>query len=596
MRYVLILFFCANVGSSKAQVFFKTIIRQRPVVSGESFQVQYVLQEADKVGNFKAPAFTHFRFVSGPNQYSGSATTMHGAKPVKNFVYTLEALKPGRFIIPGAIAMVNGKMMTSNDVVAEVISKEKAANLYNKNISAVNSDYFLKSDEDPYEKIRQNLFVKVLVDKKNCFVGEPVLATFKLYSRLESKSDIVKNPGFYGFTVFDMVNLADKQVVTEKMNGKTYDVHTIRKVQLYPLQAGIFTIDAMEVKNKVEFSKSAVNRKTEQEVVEGVLGNNDKETMEEGTDVFETSISTVPIAINVNPVPVKNQPPDYNGATGRFTIAASLAKNNLSKNEEGLLEITISGKGNFIQLSAPSIQWPAGTEPLEPGVKDNFDKTTSPLTGSRTFYYPFVCTVAGTYQIPQVNFSFFDTDSNKFKTIITKNIDVLVINEEKKQLVAAEQKISIAEKSENAARKAGIIVVLLVLVILLYWIFRKKETEKPAPAPAITVRPSIENLLEPAYAAISSEGNQFYSTLRSIIWKYVAGQFFLSGSEMNKHTLRTKMKEAGLLPSTTNPFILLLEQCETGIFTDVLENNKEILLQQAEKLLKEIDSYLFQQA
>ena len=110
-----------------------------------------------------------------------------------------------------------------------------------------------------------------------------------MYSRLESKSDIVKNPGFYGFTVHDMVNLADKQVSTEKVNGKFFDVHTIRKVQLYPLQAGVFTIDAMEVKNKVEFSRSIVNKKTEQEIIEGILGNDEADEKKEDADEFESS-------------------------------------------------------------------------------------------------------------------------------------------------------------------------------------------------------------------------------------------------------------------------------------------------------------------
>ena len=123
------------------------------------------------------------------------------------------------------------------------------------------------------------------MDQQTCYVGEPVEATFKLYSRLESKSDIVKNPGFYGFTVYDMVNLADKQVTTENVKGKLFDVHTIRKVQLYPLQAGVFTIDAMEVKNRVEFSRSTVNKKTEQEIVEGVLGNNDNKHREKNRNI-----------------------------------------------------------------------------------------------------------------------------------------------------------------------------------------------------------------------------------------------------------------------------------------------------------------------
>ena len=94
-----------------------------------------------------------------------------------------------------------------------------------------------------------------MVDKRTCFIGEPVTATFKLYSRLESRSDIVKNPGFYGFTVQDMIGLEDNIVTTEIINGKKFDVHTVRKVQLYPLQAGSFTIDPMEIENKVRFSK-----------------------------------------------------------------------------------------------------------------------------------------------------------------------------------------------------------------------------------------------------------------------------------------------------------------------------------------------------
>ena len=84
----------------------------------------------------------------------------------------------------------------------------------------------------------------------------PSRLTFKLYSRLESKSDIVKNPGFYGFTVQDMINLDDRLTAVENINGKNFDVHIVRKdCELYPLRPGIFNIDAMEVQNRVEFSK-----------------------------------------------------------------------------------------------------------------------------------------------------------------------------------------------------------------------------------------------------------------------------------------------------------------------------------------------------
>ena len=113
--------------------------------------------------------------------------------------------------------------------------------------------------------------------------------------------------------------------------------------------------------------------------------------------------------------------------------------------------------------------------------------------------------------------------------------------------VVEEHKNSIAEKSEKAARNAGIIVVSAgIRLILLYWIFRKKEPEKLATnSAAITEQPSVESLLEPAYAVIARRRQQFYSILHNIIWKFVSrSNFNLSGSEMNKQILADKMKEA----------------------------------------------------
>lgn len=577
--------------TGQAQVSFKSIVPQLPVVAGESFQVQYIIEDGEKAINVRPPVFTNFRFVAGPSIYTGSVSTSDGIKPLKNSVYTLEAIRPGKFIIPGATTIVNGKLIRSNEAVVEVISKEEGARRFDKENSINSSDYFLRPGENVYEKIKQNLFIRIMVDKKNCYTGEPVLATFKLYSRLESKSDIVKNPGFYGFTVYDMMNLADKEVTTEKVNGKTFDVHTIRKVQLYPLQAGVFVIDAMQVKNKVEFSRSAVNKKTEQEIAEGVFGNNDNEIPAEGTEVFETDISTEPVTITVKPAPEKNKPETFAGATGRFEVKAALVSNTLAKNEQGFLEIVIDGKGNFIQITAPVVQWPSGMEGFDPTVKDELDKTKSPLTGRRIFRYPFVCASPGSYKILPLNFSFFNTDSNKYKTISTNTVEVSVSNEEKKNLVVAEHKTSIAEKSEQSARIAGGIVTALVLFVLAYWIFIRKEPVVPVPVKQETALPSAEDLIAPVNAVMKEEGSLFYSTLHTVLWEFAGRNFGLSGSEMNKQSLAVKMKEKGFDRSLTERLQHVLGQCEAGVFTTAsLEEEKQTILNEAKEILKSISS------
>ncbi len=575
----------------KAQVVFKTIVPQHPVISGESFQVQYIIEDAEKPGSFRAPLFGNFRVVTGPNIYTGTVASGKGRVSLRNTVYTLVGLKTGMFVIPGATATVDGKMMKSNDVVVEVIPEEEANKRLGKEPRVGNSAYFLEPGEDAYEKIRQNLFLKVMVDKKNCFVGEPVLATFKLYSRLESRSDIVKNPGFYGFTVYDMINLADKQSAIEKVNGNSFDVHTIRKVQLYPLQAGVFTIDAMEIKNNVEFSKSVVNQKTEQEITEGVLNNNDPGSAGENTQTFETDIRTDPVVINVKPVPVKNKPAGFNGATGMFRMKALIEKNKLAKNEEGVFEISISGKGNFIQLSAPTVQWPAGIEAFEPVVRDSLDKTTSPLGGTRVFRYAFVSARPGEYMIPPVSFSFYNPDSGGFKTITTPPLKVSIgSNENIIPSGAKTADVKNADKGKNFWLIGGI--AGLFTLCGSVWFYRSRQRrsgkipiESVAPASGL----SVEETLAPVFLWEKASGQNFYSSLHQAVWNFFGYHFNLSGSQMNKENLNTIMKKIQIPQNLIEETGHILKVCEAGMFTAVnVGADKGRFLEDAKRVLEKI--------
>jgi hypothetical protein len=386
-----------------------------------------------------------------------------------------------------------------------------------------------------------------------------------------------------------MVNLTDKQKGIENINGKIFDVHTIRKVQLYPLQAGIFTIDAMEVKNKVEFSKSAVIKRTEQDIAEGILGRNDDEALVNGTEVFETDISTEPVSVNVKPLPEKNKPDSFTGAVGHFIITTALTNGKLAKNEQGFLEVNISGKGNFTQLVAPSIHWPTGVESFGIVINDSLDKTKIPLAGTRTFRYPFVCSSPGMLELPGVSFSFFDTDSNNYKTISTKTVKVGVGNEISKEKPEEDYKPSIAKDSEKVARKALIIVVILTLMAVMYWIFRKKEQDELTQIKGETETTSIESLLEPAYAVVSADSNKFYSVLHGIIWKITGEDFKLSGSEMNKQLLANRMDEAKVDNDVSDKLFQILEKCEIGMFTNAsLSDDKKAMLSEVKEVLEKI--------
>lgn len=567
------------------QTSFKTIVPQKPVVLGEAFQVQYVLDNGREAKEFIAPPFSGFKIVAGPYIYSGKANLPTNERLSKNFVFTLVALNPGRQLVPGAFISVNDKKLKSNDGFVEVSSKEDAMKRFEKEMGS-SSNYYLPPGENVQEKIRQNLFMKVLVDKKSCIVGEPVVATYKLYSRLESKSDIVKNPGFYGFSVLDMINLSDRFVTTEEVNGKTFDVHTIRKVQLYPLQAGVFTVDAMEIINKVEFSRSNIIRKTEQEIVEGVLSNKEVEESA-GVEIFEYEIKTKPISVLVKPIPVKVQAADFTGAVGVFSIAATFLNEQLAAGEQGVLEISISGQGNFIQLNAPAINWPPGVEGFDPVIKDSLDIYAAPLKGKRKFRYAFVVAAAGTYTIPPIGITFFNRDTGAYTTASTKPLQ-LTIGEKKRSVISRE-----SFKKVSAKYGLPVVAILIGIAGIAVWMLvkRKKAVVKQPTPPLIQVATSDDFLKNVQFHTGEKD---FYTTLYQSIWSFYVHHYNLSGTEVNKENLFYLMKESGVNQILIEQTATILQQCEAGMYTGAtITGNKEELFTNAKKILEQVQSSLF---
>lgn len=549
---------------------------------GEPFRVQYVLEDIGRNPEFFPPDFKDFRFISGPIVYEGTVYSANGPKKMKNYVYTLEAIRPGRFVIPGASARVEDHFIESDDALVEVISRAEATRRQPAQ-EMVNAHYFLQPGENPQEKIRKNLFLKVAVDRNSCYVGEPVTATFKLYSRLVSKSDIIKNPGFYGFTVQDMIGLDDKITAVETIDGKRFDVHTVRKVQLYPLREGLFLIDPMDVQSKVEFSHSRITRKAEQEITEGVYSPDPEERVP-GTVTYESSISTKSVSIRVKPLPDKGRPAAFAGATGQFHMSATIEKDKLARNEAGLLVLKISGKGNFTQLPAPVIKWPAGIEGFDPKITDTLDHTHAPLNGTRTFQFSFTSARSGSYVIPAVSFSFFDPDSNRYKTVSTRAIDIRVSNEEK-----AEASSPTAQPGQNSKSTYNYLlwlasfVFIAALAVIIWNRKRKKTVSKISP---IAKQPGIEEILQPAVQAAQGENKLFYATLRYCIWQFFALQFGWSGSQMNLQHLGSALSEKGMDESSRQAILDILQQCDAGMFTDAhIEADKEGLLKRTKEVL-----------
>ncbi|HET9824883.1 MAG TPA: BatD family protein [Chitinophagaceae bacterium] len=565
--------------AAHAQLKFTTVVPHRTLAPGESFQVQYILENANDVSDFRPPAFDGFRVVSGPNIYSGSQSSLH-----RNLVFTLVAVSEGRFKIHGTSCVVNGKLIKSNDAFVEVISGKDEGE----------SPYFLRSGEDPLQKIKQNLFLKLAVDKRSCFVGEPLVATFKLYSRLQSRSNVVKNPGFYGFSVYDMVDVNDQMLSEERLDGHWFQVHTIRRVQLYPLQTGAFTVDAMELANEVEFSRSVVDKPTEQQVTEKMYGDDEGKKQASSTaEVYQVKLKTDPLVIKVNALPHRNIADTFAGAVGSFSITGFVEKDSTPLNEENYLTIAINGSGNFQRVNAPVVHWPNGLEGFEPSVTDTLNKQLVPLTGQRKFKYAFSSDQPGQYTIPAIAFSYFNLKSRSYKTISTKPVTVIVRSiAGRHHGVVRTQILSKTPRSQwalwlSASTLALIIGILFRLKSSLPRYRGSTQTSHVVVGSSI----SVEEFLKPVQSVLGYEDKIFSRELNMAIWNYLNYKFRISGSQMKKEMVKKILLSRNLSVEIVGNLVDLIQRSEACAYTNAaMDGHKKEIFQKTQDVLNAIDN------
>ncbi len=392
-------------------------------------QIKLIIENGVNIEKINPPDLKNFDVQSGPNEETGITSINGNVKKYYAQSYIIKPKTNGTFSIPPTTALVDGVIYKSNSVVLKVSIKATLANSTNtlpfgklevtEQPKQNYNEYILKKGENITEKVKRNMFVKVDVNKTNCFVGEPIVVTYKLFTRLKSESNIIKNPSFNGFSVIDLEQPNALIYETEKVNGREYNVYTIRKTQLYPLQAGVFKLEEAEVENVIHFIKEDYLKNRAQNFFDDFAQTPlPSEALEDYKIVLKNNV----VNIVVKPLPTSNVPKNFKGAVGDFGIIAQLEKNTFTTDETIKLKILLNGEGNLQLITAPEINWPKYVELFEPKFTENLFKNTIPISGSKTSEYPFSVDSVGTFTLDTLSFTFFDVKSGKYKTIYANPI------------------------------------------------------------------------------------------------------------------------------------------------------------------------------
>ncbi len=589
-----------------AQAKFSTVINEKEIGKNDYVQVQYIVENATSVESITPPSFKGFTVVSGPMQQTGMSVINGAVSKYEGVTYVLKPSGPGKFTVGGATALVNGKQMQSNSVTITVTNTASASPSAGNNplfglslpeeAPEVNEEYVLRKGESAAEKIKDNLFVKLEVSKTTCYAGEPVVATYRLYSRLKSESRVTKRPSLSQFSVYDMVQPESNTPTVEKVNGKLYNAHVIRKVQLYPLQDGVFVLEPVEVDNTVRFLRleGNGNRTSMQQLLDDYMNGVSDGRMEEQ----KVTLASKPVTITVKPLP-EGKPPSFDGAVGKFTIMASVPRMDIAATETAALDIILKGDGNLPLINAPQVQWPQGTEGYEPTVKENVDRTVSPIRGTKMFEYAFTAKQAGTVTIPPVEFTYFDPSANAYKTIQTQPV-VTTISKAAKKKPALHTAVNNQPASGINWRKFLWLSPLLLLIILtLLFNLKKratsnKQSKQAAASPVAHVPEPVvapDNFEAARFALAAVNSQLFYKETGKAVWNILGDKFNLNSSQLNKPVVVRLLQEHNTPAPTIQLLESVLHDCELALYSPVhTENDMRQTLDKAVQLEMHLNS------
>jgi len=376
---------------------FTASVSKNPVAAGEAFQITFSIDGSES--GFQIPDLSAFNVLSGPNA-TQSMQIINGAMSQSVYYsYSISAKKEGKFTIGPASTVVGGKRVQSNSLTIEATK------------GAPPSKNQQSGTQGPAGG--DNIFIKTSVSKSNVFLGEQVILTHKVYTRVNLLGfQGAKIPSYTGFWSQEVPGQAQFTVGKEVLNGIQYSVVEFKKTFLFAQRSGTLEIDPIELDAVVRQQSSR---------------------RQDPWSLFGPTVEDVAyklkgqkIKVEVMPLPEADKPKSFSGAVGVFSLKAKISKEKVKTNEAINLNVSVSGKGNINLIDLPKVIPPHDLESYDPKPTENFSVTAAGVEGMKSNEYVLIPRYRGTYSMEPVEFSYFDPLKKSYFTLHTPAFTIQV--------------------------------------------------------------------------------------------------------------------------------------------------------------------------
>ena len=348
-------------------------------------------------------SFTHFSLVINGRQVK---TNKSGGGVV--YSYKIVPKKTGTLNFPPVDITLKGKTYRTNPFTIDV--------------------------RDTTATPSSDIFVVQEFDKKQVYMGEKIHYTFKWYFDkdiegyecsipwLSSRDHFIvqdppldKNTQYQRFTINGSQEVPARKTV-ETYQGKRYAVITFEKT-LIPMAVGDYTLDPAFLRCDIvkAYARPQGGRSFFDNFFSSDFDNFFGLGRQAVTEPFVAK--TQPVTIHVKRLPQDTQPDTFSQAIGRFVFKAQVTPATVKEGEPVTVTMHIAGEGNLQQIQMPNVSEPEGFRGYEPESTVEEKTVNGKHLQVKTFKKVIIPTLEGAYSIPEIAFTYFDTEKNEYRTI-----------------------------------------------------------------------------------------------------------------------------------------------------------------------------------
>ena len=560
---------------------FKSYVDQNNISSDESIRFIIESNERIQVNNLQ---FKDFFVQQGPFTSQSSQTTIiNGKIESKNefkSTFILIPKKEGNLIIDAVTVNYKGKKYSTQNINISVSNGKNRVT--NKNSTTQRS----KSDS--------KLFAKITCSKSSPFIGENILVQYKIYQSIYHVRNIeitdYNLPMSNDFWT-ELIEPKNKQwkEKREVINGIQYSVFILKKEIISAQKSGKIIIPAFEVSTLV--NRDLFNR--------GI----------------EKKLKSNKITLNVKDLPA-GAPKDFKGQVGNnYKLNVSISKNELKVDEALDISIEISGNGNLKQLNLPKVEYPQDFEQFPEETKSRININVNGISGKKQLSQLLIPRFHGSFEIPKISFSYFDTYSKKYKTLShpssiiqvqknnnsnlssTTNIkkpnqeEVSVINENIHHIKSETKLNDFSSPLFGTFKYWSIIGAIPMILFLLLFILdnREKFTDKEKALMKKVVKEVNKSFNTAKIHLENNENDAFYSEIYKLWTYYISNKFNLQISALNKDKIDQKLMLIGVDQNDIKALQEILNYCEMSQYSPLSSQSAESSYNQSKLLFKNFE-------